>query len=148
MLKLRFQIEGVTEMSRVIRGIDDKANNLRPEFQKVGKYLKKFYSNDVFASEGGVIGEKWQGLNPQYASWKAKKYPGKGILVRTGKMKGAFEYKATKTSTTISNPTSYFKYHQSRASRSKIPRRVMMKLDEKRRQTIIQIFRQALKNVL
>lgn len=35
----------------------------------------------IFRTEGGG---KWPALNEQYAAWKARFYPGAGILVRTG----------------------------------------------------------------
>ena len=35
----------------------------------------------IFRTEGGG---NWPPLNPQYAAWKARNYPGAGILVRTG----------------------------------------------------------------
>ena len=36
----------------------------------------------IFRTEGG--GNTWQPLSPQYAAWKARFYPGAGILFRTG----------------------------------------------------------------
>lgn len=35
----------------------------------------------MFRTEGG---DRWDPLNPQYAAWKARHYPGQGPLVRTG----------------------------------------------------------------
>lgn len=35
----------------------------------------------IFRTEGAG---RWDSLNPQYAAWKARHYPGAGLLVRTG----------------------------------------------------------------
>lgn len=112
---------------------------------KAGTELKDFYSNTVFASQGGILGERWPALSAKYKLYKAtghttlnrktmrknvknETYPGAGMLVRTGKMKRSFKSVATQTSLTISNTSPHFGYHQSDAPRSKMPRRVMLKV--------------------
>ena len=58
--------------------------NLTPEFKKTGDYLMNVFANQSFESEGAIYGMKWPELNQHYRLWKAKAYPGKGILERTG----------------------------------------------------------------
>lgn len=42
---------------------------------------------EQFESIGARGGQRWQPLSERYAKWKAKKYPGKPILVRTERLK-------------------------------------------------------------
>ena len=39
------------------------------------------HAERIFRTQGGG---QWQQLNPQYAAWKSRRYPGSPILVRTG----------------------------------------------------------------
>ena len=141
---LSFQIEGNIELSRNLTQLDANMKDWTPEFRETGEYLKGFFSEQVFDTEGSVFGEPWAPLSPAYAARKAKKYPGKGILVASGKMKDSFDMDASGTYVRVYNTTDYFKYHQSNQPRYRIPRRIIMKLDEKRKQDIIQIFRKGL----
>ena len=55
------------------------------------------------ASRGGIIakhfskGAKYKPLSSDYAAWKAKKFPGRPTLVRTGRLKGSVVGKGTVT---------------------------------------------------
>lgn len=123
-MKLSFSIEGEQQISRKLQGLANK--NLKKPFERVGRQLVKFYGTSVFSSEGGVIGERWA---------SGPKYNG---LVRSGTMKKNFKHRATAQSLEVFNETEYFKYHQSNKPRkSALPRRVMIKLDEPRRQLIV-----------
>lgn len=131
-------------LSRNLTKLDANMKDWSDEFKKTGEYLKGFFSNEVFNTEGAVFNEPWAQLSPRYAAIKAKKYPGKGILVATGKMKDSFRTDNGKTYVRVFNIVDYFKYHQSNKPRHVLPRRIMMKLDEKRKQMIVQIFRRGL----
>lgn len=39
-----------------------------------------------FASKGASIGTSWPALNAKYARWKQKEFPGKPMLVRSGRL--------------------------------------------------------------
>ena len=123
-MKISFTLEGEKQISRNLRGLKNK--DLRKAFQKAGRKLVPFYKNAVFSSEGSVIGERWKG-GPAYHG-----------LIRTGSMRNDFHYETTKYSLTLYNDTEYFRFHQSNKPRkSNLPRRVMFKLDEPRRQIVI-----------
>lgn len=118
-------------MNRRIGGFANKIKDWSPATEKVGIYLKGFFTNDVFQSEGAVFGEKWVG----------GKYYHK--LQRSGLMRNSFYFKSDKDQVEIGNTADYFKYHQSNQPRkSKLPRRIMMKLDESRKQKIVKFFQQ------
>jgi len=76
------------------------------------------------------------------------RYPGRGILEATGRMRDSFQYESSNMWTRVFNTVNYFKYHQSRMPRTRLPRRVMMKLDNQRKQSIVQIFHKGLDNFI
>jgi phage gpG-like protein len=137
---LMFQIEGDVELARVLRVAADKIDNWTPAFEETAITLKKIFSEDVFKTQGAIIEENWSPLSKAYAYRKAKKYPGKGILEASGTMKAGFMTMFRNDMTQIWNEISYFKYHQSNQPRTKMPRRVMMKLAEAQRVQVVRIF--------
>lgn len=142
---LSFKVEGVAELSRKLQTIDRNLKNWNAEFAKTGRFLTRFFSGEVFETRGMAFGESWPALSPRYAAWKAVHFPNKGILERTGRMRRSFEYESGNDHVRVYNLTPYFKYHQSRMARtSNLPRRVMMKLDERRKQTIVKIFHEGI----
>lgn len=134
---LTFTIEGEKELSRKLRGISLGVKNWRPQMKKIGNYLVQTFSGPVFTTRGAEIGEPWKP--------RKKSYPWP-ILEKSGRMRRGFKYQAQIAQVTILNTTDYFKYHQSKAPRTKLPRRVMMKLDRERKEGIVKIFHQRLVN--
>lgn len=141
-LQLSWSIEGEKQLSRRLRGISSDVRNLRTPFTQAAKHLTKTYSNDVFRTRGGAIDERWKRLSPATVAAKARKgYPNPSQpLVATGEMKNAFNYRAEDDYAMIWNEAEYFKYHQSRRPREHVPRRVMMKIAEAQRKTIVRTF--------
>lgn len=127
-MQLSFEIEGEVQLSRRIRGLSTSLSNFKGVFRGVGTYLGGFFKNDVFNSEGAVFKEKWAG-GPAYHK-----------LQRTGKMRNSFIHKEGSDYVLVTNTAPYFKYHQSKLPRKKLPRRIMMKLDELRKQKIVKFF--------
>lgn len=127
-MNLTFSIEGEVQLERRIRGLSNDIKNWSKTFKSTGDYLKTFFSTEVFQTKGAVIGEKWK---------QGRYYNG---LVRTGTMKNSFIRKFGTDYVLITNTAPYFKYHQSKLPRKKLPRRIMMKLDEKRKQKIVKLF--------
>lgn len=140
-LQLSWSIDGSKELSRVLNGIGEGIKDWRPAFKEAGDTLADIFSDDVFTSEGGVIGERWPALKPAYLAQKVKAgYPA-DTLIRTGKMKRSFKNTFSATSAEVTNSTAYFKYHQSNKARSSnLPRRVMMKLGENQKQLVVKVF--------
>jgi phage gpG-like protein len=134
---LQFQIEGEQQLSRKLRGISSNVKNWKPQMKKIGSYLVGVFSGPVFDTEGREIGEPWEKRKGNY-SWP--------LLQRTGRMKGSFKSIPTMASVEIMNTTNYFKYHQSNKPRRKLPRRVMMKIDNERKQGIVKIIQKSLVN--
>lgn len=145
---LSFDIEGSKQISRRLRIAGKGFEDFKKPFEKTGKYLRDFIKSDVFETRGRVIGESWKPLSKKYAIWKSQHYPGKGILEATGKMKEGFKYKAGKQEVVVGSVVDYFKYHQSNKPRTKMPRRVMLKLNENNKQRIVKFFHEDIRSKL
>jgi len=143
---LHYEIEGDVQIMRRFRGLETSISDWSKTFRKVGIYLRNFFSGPVFKTEGAVFSEKWAPLKP--STLKVRKYKGKPILQQTGALMKSFDYIYKAREVLVFNHlmSSYGKYHQSNQPRTKLPRRVMMKLDEKRKQMIVKQFHKDLLN--
>jgi phage gpG-like protein len=128
---LSFEIEGEKQVSRNLRNISEDMGDWTDTFKKVGAQLTSLFSGPVFDTQGAEIGETW--------APRTKDYPWP-ILQKTGTMRRSFEYEADKDYVVIHNTAPYFVFHQSNQPRHKLPRRVMMKIDEKRKMDIVHTF--------
>lgn len=137
---LSFSIEGEKQLSRNLLILADRIQDWTPAFRETASSLKAVFEEDVFKTQGGAIGEHWSPLSAAYAHKKAQMYPGKGILEATGRMKSGFMAEFKSNYAKVWNEVEYFKYHQSNKPRSKLPRRVMMKLDNSQKTMVIKIF--------
>ena len=139
--QLEWSIEGQKELSRLLQGMQNKLKDFTEPFKKTTDSLKKTYETEVFDTEGGVIGEHWERLSPYTVAQKARLgFGNKGILERTGTMRKSFKTMVSSVQGVVLNDTDYFKYHQSNQPRTKLPRRVMMKLAENQKQMIVKEF--------
>ena len=120
------EAKGAQEIRVMLDGLGLDLRNMRGAMEEVGRSAVQTFGGRVFASRGQLLGEPWPRLSDDYAGQKAKSYPGRPTLVRTGQMQRGFDFQATNMSVTISNNDPKFKYHQSSAPRTKIPRRAMI----------------------
>ena len=78
-----------------------------------------------FVLEGGGSGASWAPLSPAYAQWKASRFPGRGILVRSGALKASLSgpeaprsvFRPGPTSLDIGTRVPYALHHQVGSSR-------------------------------
>ena len=68
-------VEGGKELTIKLRKYGQSILDLSDSMDNIGKYLTKFWSGEVFASRGQVIGEPWPALNDAYAVFKARRWP-------------------------------------------------------------------------
>lgn len=127
--EVSINISGDKEVADMLRSVGLSVQDLKPAMQDVGKYLKKFFANDVFVSRGQVIGHAWPRLSTNYAAQKARSYSGRPMLVRTGTMQRSFTYKSSPLEVEITNTARHFVYHQSDEARTIMPYRPMMKVE-------------------
>ena len=66
----------------LIAGLLERLRSLRPAW---GDVVREVWAGEVerFAAGGDPA---WPPLNPTYAAWKAKRFPGRPTLVRTGRL--------------------------------------------------------------
>lgn len=128
-IRLDFSIEGVPQVAAMFDTAGRKAGNLRNAFSKISD----FYRGEIvenYNTKGGIWG-RW--------ARRKKAYPWP-LLSRTGTMAGNFAYDVGSRSLVISNPTDYFKYHQSSKPRkSNLPRRVMFDIQDPQRAEAMRI---------
>ena len=135
MVEIKWTIEGEKQLSRRLTKLGKNVEDFRPEFKKSTRFLKGFFGGEVFSTKGGAIGERWKPRKQSY-SWS--------ILERSGKMRKSFRDRVEKLSAEVYNAMDYFKYHQSRMPRRRLPRRVMMKLTDQVKNKIVSIFHEGL----
>ena len=138
--ELSYTIEGDKQLSRRLLVMSEKIKDWTPAFAETAMTLRNIFSMDVFQSQGAIIEEHWSPLSKAYAMRKSKRYPGKGILEASGAMRAGFMTMYRSDMAQVWNEVDYFKYHQSNRPRTKLPRRVMMKLAEAQRQQVVKIF--------
>lgn len=84
-VRLTFVLDGGERIDVGLSRLRANIQDWQPFFRD---YVAPRFFGDVirnFETEGGYVGG-WAPLSPRYAAWKAKRYPGKGILQRTGRM--------------------------------------------------------------
>lgn len=122
-------LEGEAQVHRRLLIVAGGITNFEAPLRNIGSELQKTFQ-DNFAQEGALFG-----------GWPARKqdYPWP-ILNKTGRLRQGFRQNLGKTELLIYNVVPYFKYHQSNKPRTKMPRRVMMKIDNDRRNFIVKQF--------
>jgi phage gpG-like protein len=133
--KLKFSIEGVTELSRVLAQTHQKVENLKQPLQASAEWVLRDVETQ-FRTSGGLTGG-WKPLaNPKAT------HP---ILQVTGALRRSFYSLVDEKKAIISSNSPYFVYHQSRLPRKKLPRRAMLVLTEYTKQNIVEEFHKFLR---
>jgi len=142
MLQLSIDIQGGKELNVRFLDMEKRLSNFSEPLIKANALIRR--AIDVnFDTSGRELGAPWKPL----AQSTIKQKGNSQILVRTGKMRSSFSSIITPMSATIRNVTSYFRFHQSAEARNRLPRRVMMRIDQKRRDEIIRLFTEYLHKV-
>lgn len=87
--KIAFDVQGERQISVAFQAYQHEVEDMSvPLGRSADVILAQIRAN--FATEGAA-GQSggWPPLSPAYAAWKAKRFPGRPILVRHGGMKGA-----------------------------------------------------------
>lgn len=134
MSTIQVSITGDKELARNLNTFAGSSLDLTKSMGATGMYLTKFFSGEVFASRGQVFGKPWPALNPNYAAFKAREFPGRPPLIRTGLMNKSFKHKSTSLTTSLWNEAEYFRNHQEGIG---VPERIMMHIDQQRELRIV-----------
>ena len=134
-MALQFQIdlEGEKEFSRTLLIAIDGLQDFEPPLKRIGGELHKTFQLN-FDQQGALFG-KWAPRKPIIrAGQRIDTWP---LLEKSGTMKASFYETVNPLSLQMGNKTPYFIYHQSKEPRERLPRRIMMKIDEDRRNFIV-----------
>lgn len=144
-LSVEVAISGDAQFTSKLEGIIPALADFKEALEETGKGLKSYFSNQVFDSQGGVYGTPWQSLSAGTVAFKAKHYYQYQAvpLIETGTMRNSFEYKASSRSLAVTNTAPYFKYHQSTAPRTIMPRRPMFAINSAVKRIIQESFEKA-----
>lgn len=127
-VRLRATIEGEEQLSRRLEGLDRGATDLRPAFEDIGDELLHSFDTN-FDNRGALFME---GGWPRRSSNTPGTHP---LMEKTGALRHSFDKKVGNDFVILFNRLmdDYGKYHQSNKRRSKLPRRVIMKIDQARK---------------
>jgi phage gpG-like protein len=129
-----FDIRGDEQLRRSLSRFGEHAKDLSEPFREI---VKDFYKVEKkqFESEGGYGSGGWQPLSPRYAAWKAKKHPGRPLMVVSGLLKesllGENPYSienVTPKSMEVGTVVNFAIYHQK--GTSKMPARQLIQLTD------------------
>jgi phage gpG-like protein len=138
---IEWSIEGKQELSRNLRALSLSMDDWKEALGNAADLLTRTFSEDVFSTKGAAVGARWKPLSPATIARKARSGQSTDPLVGSGAMKSSFTSQVTSKMAVISNPVSYFKYHQSNRPRTgKLPRRVMMRLGQMQREQVVKEF--------
>jgi phage gpG-like protein len=62
-LSITIKLSGDQQELQRMKGLSESLTDFTPVMQSIGKALTSYYSNQVFASQGGVYGEPWAPLS-------------------------------------------------------------------------------------
>ncbi len=138
MVGITIDLQGEKLMSRALEMSALKiADFTAPLAASAAALQKSFQMN--FDEDGGLYGG-WAPRKPQMrAGARIDTWP---LLQKTGAMRSSFYSDITPTMATLGNHAPYFKYHQSSAPRTRLPRRVMIGITNSDKVVIQKIFQQ------
>ena len=124
----------VKDLLEDLEGLKAGLGDLAPVYRGPIHNIFKTFIKAHFTSEGGYSGEKWAPLNPTYAAWKAKHYPGRGILQREGRLFDSLQgsggdsiIRVTPTGAEFGTKVPYAVYHQAEdRGKAPFPRRAVI----------------------
>lgn len=133
---ISIDIEGERQLAAGFLRVERGFESFREPLTKANTLLRR--AIDVnFSQSGRELGKPWQPLKESTVKQKG----GTAILQRTGRMRKAFDSEVTNEHLIIKNTAGYFPFHQSNKPRTgKLPRRIMLRIDRKRRDEIIRLF--------
>ena len=85
--QLTFEVDGDVQLSRSFSRWADDVKDLKGAFEQIAKDFHQVVEKKQFESQGSYGSGGWVPLNPAYAEWKARNFPGKSIMVLSGLLK-------------------------------------------------------------
>lgn len=88
MASVSFSVNGTNEVVHDLTRFRQNVTRAKPVFVGMAEHVAGM-QRDQFNTEGQHYGPGWAALSPKYQSWKAKRRPGRKILVFDGNLKAA-----------------------------------------------------------
>ena len=137
-VRMTFSFYGDTQLDRTLARIQERPQDARELWETLADRFRAIEARQ-FKSQGRYGSGGWAPLSPRYAAWKAKHYPGKGILVRTGALERSLTQRPfcveviEAQNMAVGSNVSYGKYHQNGEGRNPQRRPVELPEAERRR---------------
>lgn len=133
-------IKGGKEIEAKLAKLGSSIYKMRTGMAILGQEISRYYTDEVFNSQGQVLGQTWARLKPATSLGKLKAgYTRYATipLIRTGLMRNSFTFEAGESSLKIGNLQDYFKYHQFGTERT--PKRPMIGINNSIKRTIAEV---------
>lgn len=151
-VEVYFEIDGDVQLARSISRFSENVKDLRPAFWNITKLFWNI-EKQQFDTEGGHGSGGWQALSPKYEEWKARNYPGKPILQRSGRLMQSLTGQTGDTVKQmeplllrLGTSVEYAIYHQQGTSRG-LPKRKPIELTESDKQAWVKEIQRWLVNM-
>jgi hypothetical protein len=148
--RLSLTVENELVVDRVLAGMDERAKNPSPAWPAVVKAFQAIVAR-AFATEGASTGAPWPALAARTQAERRRLGfgPAHPILERTGTLLRALTLgdgaailtTATTLRYVVGEDAGYFRYHQSKAPRSRLPRRAPVEFTADDRTAIVRPIR-------
>lgn len=141
-MRFTFTVEGETQIDRTLARFAENASDASRLWDALANRFA-LVERRQFDSEGTYGSGGWQALSPRYAAWKARHYPGKPILERTGDLRDSLTRRPfgieviTPKSMTVGSGIDYGRFHQ--AGGGTLPQRRPVELPESERRNWIRL---------
>ena len=143
--RLKFTIEGIPELSRILAIKHKKVSDFKKPLWKSAQLILQDVERN-FTTEGSLVGG-WAPLAESTVRARIREGFGGAhpILQRTGALRKSFYSFVDSKRAIITSKSPYFVYHQSRKPRKRLPRRAMLVLTDRTKQNIVEEFHKFLR---
>lgn len=111
-MQITVTVTGLDDAQARLGALGDSLHDFTGALTSLGTALLRYYSETVFVTSGEALGSSWRALKDTTVKEKIRKWPGRGILQRSGAMQEGFYNDITPVSLFISNHVKYFEYNQ------------------------------------
>lgn len=139
---IRFEFFGEAQLNRTLERFALGAADASPAWNALADRFVALERRQ-FRSEGRAFSGGWSPLSPKYAAWKARHYPGKPILERTGELLRSLTERPLDVEVilpdrmVIGSAVTYGRYHQNGTPR--MPQRRPVELSEAERREWVKV---------
>lgn len=137
MQQITIKIYGDEAVRQKLLKLGGNLLNFGTAMRSIGQEFLDWYASRPFATEGGIYGQPWASLAPSTAREKAHKYPGRGILIASGKMQQSFHFTSGTQFMLLQNSSPYIDFHQT--GTRNMPQRLVTALTDERINSVKEI---------